>query len=89
MKVVVNRCYGGFSLSQKACEMLGLEEDSYGYEYEYDRANPELVRVVEELGSEANGAYASLKVIEIPDGVNWEIEQYDGYETVSEVHRSW
>ena len=30
-----------------------------------------------------------LKVVEIPDGVDWEIEEYDGEEWVSEKHRVW
>ena len=48
-----------------------------------------LVRVVEELGEEANGRYAHLKVVEIPDDVEWEIEEYDGMEHISEAHRTW
>ena len=54
-----------------------------------DRSDPLLVKVVEELGEEANGSCASLKIIEIPNGVEWEIEEYDGNEWVSEKHRTW
>ena len=32
---------------------------------------------------------SDLKVVEIPDDVEWEIEEYDGNEWVSEVHRCW
>ena len=53
------------------------------------RADPLLVQVVEELGDKANGSHAKLKIVEIPDGVKWEIDQYDGMESVDEVHRSW
>ena len=53
------------------------------------RNDPMLVRVVEELGEAANGKCAELKVIEIPDDVEWEIDEYDGVESVHEVHRSW
>jgi hypothetical protein len=53
------------------------------------RDDPELVKVVETLGSEANGGYAKLKVIEIPNGIEWEIDEYDGWERVDECHRSW
>ena len=53
------------------------------------RNDPILVQVVEELGKQADGELASLKIVEIPDYVNWEIENYDGCETVREVHRSW
>ena len=91
MKVVINRCYGGFCLSEKAYEYLGIPWDGYGYEYrdEEYRDNPKLVECVEKLGEEANGTFAELKVIDIPDGVEWEIEEYDGMEWVSEKHRVW
>ncbi|MGH7164528.1 MAG: hypothetical protein ACREIS_03260, partial [Nitrospiraceae bacterium] len=48
-----------------------------------------LVQVVEELGAEANGHCADLKVVEIPKDAQWEIEKSDGMEHVSEVHRTW
>lgn len=54
-----------------------------------DRADKILVRVVEELGPEANGRVSALKVIEIPDDVKWHIEEYDGLEHVAEDHRIW
>lgn len=55
----------------------------------FDRDDPALVQVVEELGDRANGSAASLKVVEIPDDVEWYIEEYDGSEWVSEAHRTW
>lgn len=48
-----------------------------------------LVQVVEELGESANGKYAHLKVLEIPDDVEWQIEEYDGKEWIAEKHRTW
>lgn len=54
-----------------------------------DRSHPVLVQVVEELGSAANGRFASLKIIEIPDDIKWQIEEYDGCEWVAEQHRTW
>jgi hypothetical protein len=48
-----------------------------------------LVQVVEELGKEANGNYAKLEIIEIPDDVDWEIDEYDGMEHIAEKHRTW
>jgi len=30
-----------------------------------------------------------LKIVDIPDGVEWEIEEYDGMEWVAEKHRTW
>jgi hypothetical protein len=48
-----------------------------------------LVQVVEELEAEANGHCASLKIVEIPQDVRWQIENMHGMESVSEVHREW
>ncbi len=56
---------------------------------DFDRNDPVLVEVVEELGVAAAGIAATLKIIEIPDDVDWVIEDYDGAELVSEVHRTW
>lgn len=53
------------------------------------RDDPDLVAVVEELGAKANGRHAELKVVDIPDDVNWYIEEYDGQEWVAERHRTW
>ena len=86
-KVVINSCYGGFGLSEKVCEILGL--DSYEV-YELSRTCPELIRLMEEKGSEfCSGDYAKLKIVEIPDDVEWEIEEYDGKERIVELHRVW
>lgn len=89
MKIAINKCYGGFGLSEKAYEFLGLEWDGYGYDFNNDRTNENLIRCIEELGEKANGRFAELKVIEIPDDVEFEIEEYDGFEWVAEKHRTW
>lgn len=89
MKVVINESYGGFGLSKKAYEFLGIEWDGYGYGYNEDRSNPDLVRCVETLKEDSFGRFARLKVIEIPDDVKWHIEEYDGAEWVAEDHQTW
>lgn len=138
MKVVVNRCFGGFGLSDKAIEMVmkrkgldcfryeqtkwsfqdGMEEytrcdvfneniftiystedlgkkidkypsESCWYYGNLKRDDADLIAVVEELGEEANSWASNLEVVEIPDDVVWEIDEYDGIETIHEVHRSW
>lgn len=53
------------------------------------RSHPLLLRVVEELGEAADGRCAQLKIVEIPDGVDYVIEEYDGNEHVAEKHRTW
>ena len=112
MKIVINNCYGGFGLSDKAmyryAELAGIKlvegekqwdctvlykyevkDENHFWEGDFKRDDPFLVQVVEELGEEANGWAANLKVVDIPDDVNWTIEEYDGIEWVSEVHRTW
>ena len=59
------------------------------YDRDIDRDDPDLVAVVEDLGSVASDACASLQVVEIPDDVAWEIVEYDGLEHVAESHRTW
>jgi len=41
------------------------------------------------MGQAAAGSYCTLKVVEIPDDVQWQIEEYDGHEWVAERHRTW
>lgn len=53
------------------------------------RDDAHLVRVVKSLGDEANGRCARLQVVEIPDGVSWMIDGYDGMESIHEQHRAW
>jgi hypothetical protein len=140
MKVVINNCYGGFSISEKAiylyAEKKGItlypEEDGIFTKYwtvpsdnedrikcqeiqdNFSKSSKEdrkwsnqfcsdneiygrdiprddtiLVAVVEELGEESYGRCAELKIVEIPDGVSWQIEEYDGMEHIAEVHRTW
>ncbi len=139
MKIVINRCFGGFGLSEAAYSKLiewgvpvkpyveqkrdeetklYLPEPANEGEIIFDRTltpeqqfadaehirlmgrywetwldkqrtHPLLVRVVEELGKAANGNHANLKVVEIPDGTEWEISEYDGSEHVAEKHQTW
>jgi hypothetical protein len=46
-----------------------------------DRHDPDLVAVVETLGKEVNGTFSDLAIEEI-DGDMYNIEEYDGKETV-------
>ena len=87
MKVVINKCFGGFGLSKEAYKFLNIPWDGYGFEFMGDRSNPALVKCVETLGNKASGGLSSLKVVEIPDDVEWEINEYDGLESVVGQHR--
>jgi hypothetical protein len=90
MKIVINREFGGFGLSEDAleeyCERKGINDILL---HQIPRDDPILVEVVEEMGSDANDRYSVLKVVEVPDEVNWVIEENDGLEWVAERHRTW
>jgi len=101
MKVAINVCFGGFGLSQKAerllaergCPFVKLippEEYYKGHQDEVAyRKDPVLIGVIEELGAEANGRFAKLKIVNVPDGKEISIHEYDGLEHVEEVHETW
>ena len=101
MKIVINRCFGGFSLTEPVYKELGIEHGGYGFLRNEDlgiesdnrdavRADPRLVAAVEKIGlKESSGRCAKLGIVEIPDGVDWEIDEYDGYEHIAEKHRTW
>ena len=56
---------------------------------EEDRSNSDLIDVVEKLGEKANGTHAQLEIVDIPDDVEYEIDDYDGIESIHEKHRTW
>jgi hypothetical protein len=113
-RIVINRAYGGFSLSREGILVyLDLAGIAYTFEPQPDRErqlrlgdrivvdcvdfesrdiprdDPALVATVRRLGSKANGDYATLKVVEVPAGVAWTVQDYDGREWIAEVHRTW
>ena len=88
-KIAVNKCYGGFGLSDAAESRLRELGCVFEYSWDIARDDPLLVKVIEELGDAAGGSYANIKIVTIPDDVEWVIEEYDGSEWVSEKHRTW
>ncbi len=92
IEVVINDGVGGFALSKRAYQLLGLVWDGYGYGWEFvsDRANPRLIAAVRRLGVGANGAMATLRIVEVPSDANWHIADDEaGCEWVAEDHRTW
>jgi len=90
MKVVINDCHGGFGLTEAALNEYKIRKgvtDPNFYYYDIPRECPVLVEMVER--GDVGGDFSDLKVVEIPDGVNWYIEEYDGLEHVAERHRTW
>lgn len=101
MKIAVNKCFGAFCVSKAVYSALGMAWDGYGllnnkdFEIESDndmeyRSHPKLIAAIEKVGEkEASGYLADVRIIDIPEGVDWEIGEYDGIETVHEKHRRW
>lgn len=142
MKVILNKCYGGFGCSDACYRLYAQKKGIEVYPYRLDtvrekgkgciyrkvdakdcdgawesyfkkdfgdsfvdkevdawsehlwldtshREDPVLIECVEELGKKANGKYARLEVVEIPDGLDYVIDDYDGVETLHENVRCW
>lgn len=68
---------------------IDREKNECFYEGDLDRSDPALVEVVETLGEDSFGSCARLKIVEVPDDVQWEIAEYDGAEWVAESHSTW
>ena len=70
--------------------MDGIEDDDHYFSVdELERDDPILVGVVTALGEAASTKLSKLKVVEIPDDVEYQIEEHDGLEHVAEKHRTW
>ena len=130
MKVVINSCYGGFSLSREAMveyykqkgvtvylfiasgkkfvrfdpekhkknsliyyrtvpEWTDNDYSTWADKGEIQLDDPILVGLVESMGDAANGEYSKLRIVNVPDDANWEINDYDGMESIHEIHRTW
>ena len=103
-RVVVNRCYGGFQLSDVAKAMYkelraaknseDANNDTHIFAPDLKRDDPLLLAVVDAIGLEACSVpdRSSLKLVMVPGDVpadGWVIEDYDGMEWVAEKHRIW
>ena len=88
MKIVIHTKYGVFKLPpeiEEQAKQLGYNVDLLSM----DRSNPLLAEMVEKYNEKTQEKSPALKVVEVPDEVNWCIEDYDGCEWVSERHRTW
>lgn len=141
MKVILNKCYGGFHPSVEAYRLYAKKKGIEVYPYKMDhvfglsrvrykkaddcenndywvqyftkdlgdnveignddyekyaldlrddyRDDLVLVEVVEELGDKASSKVSHLVVVEIPDGMEYVIDDYDGVETLHQKVREW
>ena len=96
MQVVINTSYSNFAIShdailliQKKIKNPKAKSQINAYAFDSDRSNPLLVEAVQKLGAKANGLYATLKIVEIPDDVEWRVDAVNGKEIIREKHRIW
>lgn len=76
MKIIINGCYGGFSINKKSLKELNIEPTIDM------RTNPEFIKAIES-GKYTNNYCSKLVVEEIPDNVtDYSIEEYDGLESI-------
>jgi len=79
IKLVLNKCYGGFGLSDYAVKALGLRS---AYD-DIDRSDAQLIAMVKADAEAVGGKYAKLRIVEIPDeATDYEVNEYDGLESV-------
>jgi hypothetical protein len=82
--------------NKKGLALIISGESSFGRDYTIDgkrfhpcmeisREDPIFVEVVEELGEKANGFSAELIVVEVPDGCEYSIHEYDGAESIDQT----
>jgi len=81
IKVVYNQRYGGFHLSDEAKARYLEFRDNIQWD-ELDRSDPVLVRVVKELGKNANDLGSDLTIGFVEVGDLWRISEYDGMEEI-------
>ena len=81
-KIVYNACYGGFGLSEEAFARYKELGGTCDCDRDIPRTDWALVHVIEELGLDANNAFSRLRIIALPTGTKYRIEEYDGFETV-------
>ena len=134
MKVILNKCYGGFHPSHEAYRFYAAKKGLGLYAYELGpdlrchrakdlssrfltyftkdqgdvidgsreaswddhlyldstyREDPTLIAAVETLGPAASSYLSKLVVVEIPDGMEYVIDDYDGVETLHQRVEEW
>ena len=84
-KVAINRCHGGFILSDEAEKLYEKLAGEEFCPYDTPRHCPHLIRVIEELGARASGECSDLQIVDIADS-RYRINEYDGFESVETPH---
>ena len=78
MKIVINACFGGFSLPKNFCEKYHMNK----YD-DIERTDERLISFVESRGGDVKEGCSFLVVEEIPnDATDYMITEYDGAEGI-------
>lgn len=63
--------------------LIILEDGTEFSYYSIRRDDPTIIQIFEEIGSkECSGDHSKLTCVEIPDGCNYYVDEYDGYENI-------
>jgi hypothetical protein len=98
MKIVINKCFGGFALSETRMSQYAIrkgvtalpDDDDFPIQiWDIPRDDPDLVYVVQQIPEDEGICGTDLHVIEIPDDVDWQIEDWDGCEHIVDKKRIW
>lgn len=86
MKVLVNRCYGGFGFSKKFISFLKKNKIKPSTDWEM-RDDPAVIAAALEFGiDKISDKYSKLVIEEVPDHCEYIIEEYDGMEWLSRTY---
>lgn len=91
MKVAINRCWGGFGISPECLDLYNhLSGKKIEYDWDIERHDKFLIEAIERIGEkEASQSLGLVHIVEIPDGTKYEIDDYDGMESIHETHEVW
>lgn len=88
MKILINKCYGGFSFSEEFEKHLKTKYNFNEEEDEYSEnlTDNMLAEEAEQFGlDKASGSCAKLVIEEIPDFAQYRKGEYDGQEWIEET----
>jgi hypothetical protein len=84
IEVLLNDCYGGWQISNKAKKLYELRRTKDSNYYLRRRSDPILVQIYKELGDEFDGKYSKTGIEKIPKKYEkyYIISEYDGLESI-------
>lgn len=94
--IVTTYCYGRKLIDPDA---RIVRTNNYGLQFITEderklRIDSDIIEAIELLGPKVNYIadrmrISNIEIVEIPDGVEWEISEFEGKEHIAEKHRTW